>query len=352
MNKVTLIIIFLINSVYAQKAFNGVVKHNNLPIKNASIYINGSFSKTNTNHKGEFLIIAPKGAKELIVNHNNYTIKSINLSDQKSDKLLKINLLNKPHNSAGLSKVKSKYLKYDYAKFKNNFLGFLHKNIIINNPEDISINYNEKRNELSAISNKTIQITNNILGYNIFYDLLNFNLTNGILKIKGYYYFKKINKKNRTADWVGNRKKVYRFSMNHFLKALNHNKTNSYYKVSEIKLLENREKIKKHVCSEPLPYIEKEIRKIDKIDEIVKEKNGEKLLSFMNFLKISPLKKTTTLQLKNNRRTEYPDLLLYLTKKNKSLVLGKKNYTESEIINLNNEYNQIYCLFPIEYSSF
>ncbi len=115
--------------------------------------------------------------------------------------------------------------------FKSEFLGYAPnaKKCKISNEKDIILVYNSALNTLTAYSDKPIIIKNYYLGYEIRYNLVDFEIIfitppSGFRMTEKVYYagtsfFTELKKKTRTKT-INNREKEYDGSLIHFMRSL------------------------------------------------------------------------------------------------------------------------------------
>lgn len=233
LKKIILALIYLSLSIAQGQSISGHVYDNKTkePLLGATIYIDGSTIGTTSNNNGYFnLPIKEQINAPLIVSFIGYTTKILPLQNEAVE--LKI-FLDESENQ--LEEVlivpdnwsREKKMRY----FKNEFFGksIATKYCKIQNEKDIKLIYNPKTSILTAYADKPIIIINNYLGYEIIYDLADFEMKfaydiNGLnypdrIYYAGTSFFKEINKKTRKKHRK-NREKSYLGSLMHFMRAL------------------------------------------------------------------------------------------------------------------------------------
>ncbi|MBT8309214.1 MAG: hypothetical protein HKO72_08450 [Flavobacteriaceae bacterium] len=239
-NKLLLSFIGLfITSLLFSQTVNGVVldAKSNQPIESVSIYFDNTTIGTTTDADGEFSIDYNESIKSLlIISHIGY-FKSVirDYSPSKKYKVLleeDINILDEvivTHDDGMPRKLK-------LSEFKKQFLGSSNNasSCKIINEEDIILRYFTEEKQLTASSRKPIRIRNKNLQYIISYDLRDFKIDYSYVNIEkkqlhpkmvlytGTSRYEDLEKSHKNSV-KKNRKKSYRGSSLHFLRALTAN---------------------------------------------------------------------------------------------------------------------------------
>ncbi|MEO6548906.1 MAG: carboxypeptidase-like regulatory domain-containing protein [Ferruginibacter sp.] len=210
---------------HAQVSLTGKVVNDEtgLPVAGASVYFNNTSIGTSSNAKGEFSFSAIELVNtELIVSSVGYEILAFKLEAP---------AVNGKHYLCRLSKkeqlLKDVLILSDASKrkwlalFKENFLGITEEasrsNIV--NERDIYFTKGKERNTFNAYSDTALVIINKMLGYKVFFQLVefSFNESTGRTYFYGYTRYEELGNKKR---WISNRKKAYTGSTQHFYRAL------------------------------------------------------------------------------------------------------------------------------------
>ncbi|WP_250435601.1 carboxypeptidase-like regulatory domain-containing protein [Hanstruepera flava] len=263
------IFLFCVANLFAQE-ISGVIIDNNSkqPIEGASVYFDNTTIGVISNSDGAFtipfdesintpLVISFLGyKKQVISNYNKDVALKIELKEN-------LNTLNEVVIGSKDSWSREKKLE----QFKLQFLGFSSNSLSckILNEDDITLRYLEDDNLLVANAKRPIRIRNSNLGYDIEYDLQDFEIqyeiSSGSLKINtvsSVFYsgttFYKSNKANRKT--IKRRQKAYYGSMLHFMRSLLYDKLedNKFTLLYEEKVVPAENFISKYVTNDPTIY--------------------------------------------------------------------------------------------------
>ncbi len=232
-NYLCLFILLLCKYFLYSQEISGIVydKATNSFLPGASVYLDGTTIGTTTDYNGFFDLNLKKSQNALIiVSFIGYKSQSFYSSEFNS--LKKIYL---EENTNQLNEVELGLDIWSRKKklqiFKSEFLGhsYLSKKCKILNEKDIFLIYNSSLNTLTAYSEKPIVIKNHYLGYEIIYNLIDFeiefsNTSSGLrLTNKVYYagtsFFKELRKKTKSKIKL-RRKLEYKGSLLHFMRSL------------------------------------------------------------------------------------------------------------------------------------
>ena len=234
MKKFIILILVLISiNTSAQTLIKGrVVISKNIPLNGASVYLNNTSIGTTTNDEGEFELSVPDGKHQLIVSFIGFETIQYQLNTKEYQNpflfktLAKSNILNEVV-LPDKKKKKKKRIKVRNNKFfhvfKNNFLGVtkLSKKCKILNPEVLEFSFEGDEKDLIVEANQTLKIKNEGLGYEVYYDLIHFKLSNKRVEYLGYSRYKELKgKKRRKRKWKKARLKAYNGSIMHFLRSI------------------------------------------------------------------------------------------------------------------------------------
>ena len=227
---------FLFQTINAQ-IYSGTVldSKSNLPLESVSVNFDGTTIGAVTNNKGVFNIeINQVTQATLVVSYIGYEKLFLTFDDLKNNPTFKL----KEHETS-LDEV---VLFDDWSRqkklelFRLEFLG-TDANALkckIKNEDAIIINYNKTEDKLYASSNETLIIENKALGYLIYYDLVDFEVSFKTSEIgfrltntsfySGTSQFKNIDKKNVKRKYLDSRRKSYFGSSLHFMRVLTQHK--------------------------------------------------------------------------------------------------------------------------------
>lgn len=226
--------IFAVTTIYAQTIYGRVYDtKQGQPLEGATVYLNGTSIGTITDQEGRFFIKTKKKIKaSLIISYVGY--KQVVIHEPYRN--IAFNIVLQPEAGA----LEEIYLTTDtwtrekkLREFKKQFLGTTKAGIscIILNEDDIYLKFDERNETLIAESDTPIIIKNNLLGYNITYNLQKFEAKYDQPKRKNplcrYVYYEGssfYNNMTRNEDEIyrfqENRQKEYNGSVMHFMRVL------------------------------------------------------------------------------------------------------------------------------------
>jgi hypothetical protein len=195
----------------------------NLPIGNASVYLNNTSVGTITNNEGGFVLnMASIYTGELIVSSVGYQPLSYQLNSKDADKKFYTFKLELKEKTLSSILIVSDATRQAWLKiFKENFLGLTEEadNCKIENLQAVYFTTGEKKNTIYAYTDTPLIITNKLLGYKIAFDLVEFSFdkNNASTYFLGYSRYAETGYKKR---WVKRRKQNYFGSTMHFYRSL------------------------------------------------------------------------------------------------------------------------------------
>jgi hypothetical protein len=234
MKRILLIFICLFSlNTFCQTIEGIVFDENKMPIVGASVYLDGTTIATLTDKNGKyFLNVNSKINTSLIIRFMGY--ETVAISSPFENNNSKVYLVPK---QVMLNEV---VIKKDYFTreqkmqlFRKQFLGTTKagKSCRISNEEDINFEYDYKTNTLSATADNPLKIENPYLGYQIEFDLYEFNVKFYKKSIKNTDVTKSLflgttlyNEVNKEAKIKKIRNNVYNGSSMHFFKNLSENR--------------------------------------------------------------------------------------------------------------------------------
>lgn len=302
------------------------------PLAGASVYINNTTIGTSTNFEGEFILEIPKGRYNLVISYIGYESIREKIDDNTNHTSLIFRL--KPKRTlldeVVIRKNKISGLKRrEYLQlFRYHFLGDsrMARTCKIENRDAIEFDFDSVTRTLEVSAKEPLRIINNGLGYNITYDLVNFELTLDKVNYVGNVRYEE--QKGSMRDklkWFKNRQAAFKGSSSHFLKSIQENKVEKEgflvdlidrkhnpkhpslkeiqqakdiyqkrregkerdYLLSKKGELDYYEAIRVIRRTDHKPFIEKPIEKKIDLSQYTKKMNGASFLSFKNYLKIT-----------------------------------------------------------------
>lgn len=231
----TLLFLLITGSAFAQPKnyIKGRVVQDgtNVPIPGASVFISNSTKGVVTGQDGSFdLQDVPTGTHELVISSIGY---STVVHAYKGDDLPLYLNVNMKRRASELATV---VVEPDVADgwrrwgkfFMENFIGTNRdaQGCKLLNPEVLRFRFSKKTNTLTVIADEQLIIENNSLGYNLKYQLEEFNygFSNRILRFTGYALFQdKMEQERLKKRLEDSRERAFAGSINHFMKSLYNN---------------------------------------------------------------------------------------------------------------------------------
>lgn len=245
MRNILLFFICTIAAVYcnAQLIIRGKVIDNktDLPVANASVYINNTSIGAVTNDKGTFSLTASNiYSGELIISSVGYQVLSFKLNDKDAGTSFYTIKLDIKENTLKEVLILNDAARQKWMKIlKENFLGITEEadNCILQNPGAIYFAKGENKNSLYAYADTPLVIFNKLLGYKISFDLAEFSYD----KIRNSTYFMGYSRYEDICEkrsCIKRRQQNYFGSTMHFYRSLitNNLKKQGYY-IQEVKII-------------------------------------------------------------------------------------------------------------------
>lgn len=218
-------------SSVAQKKLTGkiIVTGTQEPIASASIFLSNTSVGTISKSDGSFIIDPmPAGRYDLVVAILGYETYVKEISTNQIPDFLVIPLTPKPTELQEV--IVGNYDKNGWEKWGDFFMEMLigkTPNALdckLLNKSAVKFRFNKKENVLNAYADEPLRIVNNALGFDLNYELLNFeyNYKSRIFYYQGYPLFKEKTPRNKRqhARWLTNRKETYEGSLMHFMRSL------------------------------------------------------------------------------------------------------------------------------------
>ncbi len=216
--------------IAAQQTIRGRVVDDSLgtPIAAASVFVNNTSKGTVTDSHGQFILTdVPSGKHELIISSIGYATNVFPFTNGQLPLQLKIELHVRVREMQAVVVEPSVEEGWDkWGKmFTSNFLGTTPNALQcrIKNTGDIKFRHYKKSNRVIAYADKPIEIENNALGYDISYQLEEFevNFREGSTFYVGYPLYKDRNEgKSIKPKWQKKREACWKGSIMHFMYSL------------------------------------------------------------------------------------------------------------------------------------
>jgi len=215
------------------------------PVAAASVYLSNTAVGTQTNSQGEFFLKKPlTGNYILVASSIGYKISETNLQNTNLLQGFVIKLT--PETTDLKEIIVTPYEKNGWQKwgdlFLENFIGtsYYARSCKLKNHEVLKFIMRHKDSTLIVRADEPILIVNNLLGYELRFDLKSFELnlsdSGNSLAYSGHPFFKELSAKNEKEEkkFQESRAKVYSFSMMRFMRSLFSEKANEEFLVQQI----------------------------------------------------------------------------------------------------------------------
>lgn len=216
---------------FSQQVIKGTVVDRSAgsPVGGSSIFLSGTSIGTISDKSGQFeLKNIPPGRYELVISSVGYETNVFSFSTEQLPLQVRIEMVVKVRELANV--IVEPFVEEGWDKWGSTFLANFTgqtPNALrcrIRNTESIHFRYYKKSNRLIAYSDEPIIIENRALGYNISYQLEEFevNFRNQTSLFTGYPFFEDIyrNAERMKRRWNKARDKAYYGSMIHFMRSL------------------------------------------------------------------------------------------------------------------------------------
>jgi hypothetical protein len=221
---------FVSVTVFSQRTIKGRVVNvtNGEPIPGSSVFINNSSRGVISDRLGQFeLNDIPAGKHDLITSSIGYETSVFSFSTEQLPLQVKIEMQIKVRELENVTVEPSVEEGWDKwgRVFTDNFIGNIPNaaSCKIKNHKAIRFRFYKKSNRIIAYADEPIVLENKALGYNIKYQLEDFevNFKSGAMMFAGYPFFEEMDKNKK--KWLRNREKAYYGSMMHFMRSLYQN---------------------------------------------------------------------------------------------------------------------------------
>ena len=198
------------------------------PLAGASVFINNGSKGTITDQNGRFILTGILyNSFELIVSFVSYETIVINISPENINKRFRVKMSPKPNEleEVVVGQVEKDGWKKWGKTFMDNFLGISAnaQKCVLLNPKTLIFRYNKKSGVLRVVARDQLKIRNNNLGYNISYQLeqFEFNPAKGMVIYLGYVNFDDMStgRRRKNDNWNKQRKIAFEGSLMHFMQA-------------------------------------------------------------------------------------------------------------------------------------
>jgi Fe-S cluster biosynthesis and repair protein YggX len=231
--KQLLVLIFcmMVSNIQAQKKLSGkvVVAGSQMPIPAASIFLSNTSVGTISKEDGSFSIeFFPAGRYDLVVTILGYETYTIALNSTQLPDNLIISL--QPMAKELQEVIVANYDKNGWDKWGDFFMEMLigktpnAMDCKLLNKDAVKFIFNKKENVLRAFATEPIRIRNDALGYDLSYELKEFehNYKTRIFYYQGYPLFTQRKHRNnrQLKKWLTNRAETYEGSLMHFMRSL------------------------------------------------------------------------------------------------------------------------------------
>ncbi len=188
------------------------------PLSGASVFINNGCKGTTTDNEGKFILTGLSvNTFELVISYVSYETIVINISPENISKRFVVKMSPRQNE---LEEVVIGMIEKDGFKkwgrlFLDNFIGTSAnaQKCVILNPETLIFRYDKKKRILRVSAREQLKIRNNALGYNINYQLEQFeyDASNTSVIYLGYIHFNDIlsRSKRRNNVWLKERKAAF-----------------------------------------------------------------------------------------------------------------------------------------------
>ena len=312
-----LFVLILTFSAAAQRTIKGRVADEvtGLPVANANVFINKTSKGTTTSDEGFFKLgDIPDGKYELVISCIGFQTQVIVFNEDSLPMELKIELhirVKELENVIVEAFEEGGWKRWGQA-FTENFIGTTDNatRCKIVNKEAIRFRYYKESDRLSASADVPLIIENNALGYNIIFQLEEFevNFKRQSLLFAGYELVEDMSNKNEVPErWKRKRLEAYQGSLMHFMRSLYNNQLQQEgFNVKRIYRLPNTEKArvkkiintnsssKKKQPKDSINYYSLVLKQDDSLttfgehlltsDSLLKNDKAGKLLSFNDYL--------------------------------------------------------------------
>ncbi|MBD2724062.1 carboxypeptidase-like regulatory domain-containing protein [Hymenobacter armeniacus] len=215
-------------AVWAQSSLTGVVEDSvtHAPLAFASVFLANTTLGVTTTEQGTFVFPkVPAGTYDVVGSYVGYRLAKQSIAVGTVPQRLVLRLGPMANRLGEVVVRPNPHRADDYRKFAELFLGrtSFSAQCRIRNPDDVLVDFDAEKNELTASSYKYVQVDNQALGYRIKYYGLQFstNFNQHVVSFYGQPVFEEMTGSARQQRrWAANRAKAYYGSVTHFLKSV------------------------------------------------------------------------------------------------------------------------------------
>ncbi|MEJ7609677.1 MAG: carboxypeptidase-like regulatory domain-containing protein [Ferruginibacter sp.] len=202
---------------------------NGLPLPAASVFAQNTTLGTVTDAEGNFKLQLPAGGYDLIITYTGYRTESRRISSGDAMEKLNIGLKEKEKELAEVAIISTNEVTNGLAKygvfFNEEFIGRLADSNYcrIENPEVLHFFFSKKRNRLKVTATDPLIIKNNLLGYNIKYNLDSFTheYKSQVSTYSGYPLYEEMQGNDaQKQQWETARQAAYKGSLLHLMRSV------------------------------------------------------------------------------------------------------------------------------------
>ena len=219
--------LFLSSSLFAQRTIRGRVVNESTgaAIPGSSVFITNTSKGTVSDGAGQFeLYDVPEGKHELVISSIGYETVVFSFNDSQLPLQLKVELKIKVKELSNVTVepfVEEGWDKWG-TTFMENFIGYTENaaRCRIKNHEAIKFRFFKKSNRLIAFSDEPLLIENKALGYNITYQLEDFelNFSERSSVFMGYSLYEEMERDKKV--WQKRRDAAFNGSLMHFMRSV------------------------------------------------------------------------------------------------------------------------------------
>ena len=219
----------LTTAAQAQGRLSGVVQDSvtHKPLAFASVFLANTTLGVTTTEQGEYVFPSvPAGTYDVVGSYVGYRLGKQSVTMTAAPQQVALRLGPAPNQLAEVVVRPNPNRASDYQRFLELFLGrtTFSQQCRIRNPDDVLLDYDAAKNELTASSYKFVQVDNQALGYRIKYYGFQFmaNFKQSVVTFYGQPVFEEMTARNvrQQRRWEANRVAAYRGSLTHFLKSV------------------------------------------------------------------------------------------------------------------------------------
>ena len=202
---------------------------NGLPLPAASVFAQNTTLGTVTDADGNFKLSLPAGGYDLIITYTGHRTESRRISSGEATEKLMISLKEKEKELAEVAIISTNEVSNGMAKygvfFKEEFIGRIADSNYcrIENPEVLHFFFSKKRNRLKVTATDPLLVKNNLLGYNIKYNLDSFTheYSSQVSTYTGYPLYEEMQGSDlQKQQWESARKAAYKGSLLHLMRSI------------------------------------------------------------------------------------------------------------------------------------